>query len=140
METFLDELAAPAEAYRGWLWLCREYTFPLQLLFILVNLLDVRKQLGELRDGLKRIRQELADHFSDMDMADRFGKHMWTFVGKATGQLEDLVDDVNHADNTFDDVIKYYGEDERNMSSSEFYGIFKTFVTSYKVRESWDSL
>ncbi|THG99732.1 hypothetical protein EW026_g2656 [Hermanssonia centrifuga] len=111
MEDFLVELNAPAEAYR-------------------VNLLDVRKNLTELREGIKRIRQELNDHFSDVE--DRYGKQMWSFVGKATSQLEDLVDDVNHADSTFDEVVKYYGEDERNMSSSEFYGIFKTFVTSYK--------
>lgn len=68
-----------------------------------------------------------------MEMLDRYGKQMWTFVGKATSQLEDLVDDVNHADSTFNDVLRYYGEDDHNMSSSEFYGIFKTFVTSYKV-------
>ena len=48
--------------------------------------------------------------------------------------LEDLVDDVNHADSTFSEVVKYYGEDEKNINSAEFYGIFKTFVTSYRVR------
>ena len=68
-----------------------------------------------------------------MEQTDRYGTQMWTFVGRATSQLEDLVDDVNHADSLFNEVVKYYGEDERNMSSSEFYGIFKTFVTSYKV-------
>ena len=73
------------------------------------------------------------DNFSDPEQADRYGKQMWNFVRKATGQVDDLVDDVNHAETTFNDVVKYYGEDERNMSSSEFYGIFKTFVTSYKV-------
>lgn len=99
----------------------------------LVNLQDVRKALTELREGLKKIRQELTDHFSDMEQNDRYGKQMWSFIGRATAQLEDLVDDVNHADSTFNEVVKYYGEDERNMSSSEFYGIFKTFVTSYKV-------
>ena len=98
-----------------------------------MNLQDVRKSLTELREGLKRIKQELADHYSDIEQADRYGKQMWSFVRKATGQVEDLVDDVNHADATFNEVVKYYGEDERNMSSSEFYGIFKTFVTSYKV-------
>ena len=55
------------------------------------------------------------------------------FIRKASDQVDDLVDDVNHAESTFNEVVKYYGEDERNMSSSEFYGIFKTFVTSYKV-------
>lgn len=99
-----------------------------------MSLPDVRKSLTELREGLKRIKQELMDNFSDPEQADRYGKQMWNFVRKATGQVDDLVDDVNLADTTFNDVVKFYGEDERNMSSSEFYGIFKTFVTSYKVR------
>ena len=98
-----------------------------------MNLQDVRKSLTELREGLKRIKQELTDHFSDMEQADRYGKQMWGFIRKATSQVEDLVDDVNHADATFNEVLRYYGEDDRNMSSSEFYGIFKTFVTSYRV-------
>ncbi|KAI1788457.1 hypothetical protein LXA43DRAFT_1159295 [Ganoderma leucocontextum] len=113
MEAFLDELAAPAEAYR-------------------VNLLEVRKSLSELREGLKNIRKELTDNFSEMDINDKYGKKMWSFIGKATSQLEDLIDDVNHANNTFSEVVKYYGEDEKNINSAEFYGIFKTFVTSYK--------
>lgn len=58
---------------------------------------------------------------------------MWTFYNKASLQLEDLVDDVRNADTTFVDAVNYYGEEDKNMSSSEFYGIFKTFVTSYKV-------
>jgi cytokinesis protein len=100
-----------------------------------VNLQDIHKDLGDLRSGLKRIRQELAEHFTDMDQADKYGRQMWNFVGKANSQLEDLTDDVSLADSTFMEVIKYFGEEDKNMSSSEFYGIFKTFVTSYKVCE-----
>jgi cytokinesis protein len=99
-----------------------------------VNLQDIRKDLSDLQGGLVRIRQELVDHFTDLDDNDRYGKQMWTFYNKANVQLEDLVDDVRNADTTLVDAIKYYGEDEKTMSSSEFYGIFKTFVTSYKVR------
>ncbi|KAJ7752130.1 hypothetical protein B0H16DRAFT_816985 [Mycena metata] len=113
MEEFLEELAKPAEAYR-------------------VNLQELRKGLGDLRDGLKRIRQELADHYADMDQTEKYGKQMWNFVSKANGQLEDLIDNVNLADTTFTEAIKYYGEEDKTMSSSEFYGIFKTFVISYK--------
>ena len=131
MEEFLTELHAPAEAYRGMYTVFHTDTRIHN--FSKVNLQDVRKSLTELRDGLKRIRQELTDNFSDVEQTDRYGTQMWTFVGRATSQLEDLVDDVNHADSLFNEVVKYYGEDERNMSSSEFYGIFKTFVTSYKV-------
>lgn len=59
---------------------------------------------------------------------------MWAFVGKATEQLEDLEDDARNAEATFTEAIGYFGEDDKNMTSSEFYGIFKTFITSYKVR------
>lgn len=98
-----------------------------------MNLQEVRKGLFELRDGLGRIRQELGEHFANMDQDEKYGRQMWNFVSKANLQVEDLIDDVNLADTTFTDVIKYYGEEDKNMSSSEFYGIFKTFVTSYKV-------
>ncbi|KAH9830929.1 uncharacterized protein C8Q71DRAFT_716099 [Rhodofomes roseus] len=113
MEAFLDELSAPAEAYR-------------------VSLQDVRKSLGELREGLKSIRRELTEHFADAEQTDRYGAQMWAFVREATSQVEDLVDDVNNADAIYLEVVKYYGEDDKQMNSTEFYGTFKTFVTSYK--------
>lgn len=90
--------------------------------------------MSELREGLKRIRQELGEHFADINEGDRYGKQMWAFVNKANVQVEDLIHDVNNADSTFTDAISYYGEEDKNMSSSEFFGIFKTFVISYKVR------
>ena len=49
--------------------------------------------------------------------------------------MEDLNDDVNAADTLFTDVVRYFGEDEKNMTSTEFYGVFKTFITSYRVRD-----
>jgi len=104
-----------------------------QINCISVNLQDVRKGLADLREGLKRIRQELGEHFADMNEHDKYGKQMWAFVSKANVQMEDLVHDVNNADSMFTDVLNYYGEEDKNMSSSEFYAIFKTFVTSYKV-------
>lgn len=99
----------------------------------LVNLQDVRKGFVELRDGLKDIKSQLDEHFSDVDINDTFISQMWAFVGKASGRLDDLQDDLNTADTTFKQAIGYYGEEERAMTSSEFYGIFKTFVTSYRV-------
>lgn len=86
-----------------------------------------------MRDGLKRSKQELEEHFANVDESEKYGRQMWNFVSKAAVKLEDLVDDVNLAESTFTEVVKYYGEDDKNMSSSEFYAIFKTFVTSYRV-------
>lgn len=114
---------------------CSISTTSLPLLtFTLVNLQDVRKGLSELQEGLGLIRQELANHFADPDTNDKYGTQMWTFAGKATERLEDLVDDVRNAETTFVEAIGYYGEEDKNMSSSEFYGVFKIFVTSYRVR------
>ena len=73
------------------------------------------------------------DHFTEIEQNDRYSKQMWAFLGKATKRLEDLVDGVNTADTTYAEVVKYFGEEDKNMSSSEFYGILKTFITSYKV-------
>jgi cytokinesis protein len=133
MEEFLEELAAPAEAHRGAFSRHEAANILMLSLWVSVNLQDVRKGLSELRDGLAEIRIELKEHFSDMEQNEKYGRQMWEFVGKASHQLEDLVDEVNSADTTFTEVIKYYGEEDKNMSSAEFYGIFKTFVTSYKV-------
>jgi len=99
----------------------------------------VRKGLSELREGLRRIRAELNEHFQDLDALpadDRFGKTMWRFVGEASDRLEDLVDQVTLAEATFNEVLRHYGEEDKTMTSTEFFGIFKTFVTSYKVRYS----
>lgn len=60
---------------------------------------------------------------------------MWQFVGKAAAKLEDLIDDVNHAETTFTEVVAYYGEDDKNMTSTEFFAVFKTFVISYRVSQ-----
>lgn len=113
IEEFLDELERPAEAYR-------------------VNLQDVRKGLSELQEGLSHIRQELAQYFSDPETNDQYATQMWAFTGNAKEQLEDLVDDVRSAETTFVEAIGYYGEEDKNMPTSEFYGIFKIFVTSYR--------
>lgn len=67
-----------------------------------------------------------------MDLNDTFISQMWSFVGKASGKLDDLQADLNNADTMFKQAINYYGEEEKGMTSSEFYGIFKTFVTSYR--------
>lgn len=139
MEAFLDELEKPAEAYRG-RYPYQIYRILFDEIFYVVNLLDVRKGLSELRDGLARIHQELIDYFADLSDNDRYGRQMWAFYNRASIQLEDLVDDVRNADSTFVDAINYYGEEDKNMSSSEFYGIFKTFVTSYKVCLSIDCI
>lgn len=134
MVQFLDELEKPAEAYRGpFLPIFCTGVYNIHSYLIPVNLQDIRKGLSELKEGLKKIKSELDEHFSETDISDSFISEMWSFVAKATRRLEDLQDDVTMADTAFSKAVSYYGEEDRHMSSSEFYGIFKTFITSYKV-------
>lgn len=101
---------------------------------VTVNLVDVRKGFAELRDGLKLVREELTKHFANIDPTDRYGTQMWAFINKAKFQLDDLADEVKLAETTFSEVVSYYGEEEnRNLTSSEFFRIFKVFTTSYQV-------
>ncbi|KAI6094051.1 hypothetical protein EDD16DRAFT_1529492, partial [Pisolithus croceorrhizus] len=85
-----------------------------------VNMQDVRKDL------------ELNDYYGDIDQNDGFSRQMWQFIGRASSKLEDLTDDVTHTETSLAEVIRYYGEDEKNTSSTEFFAVFKTFVTSFK--------
>ena len=128
----MEELSRPSEAHRGTLK-PRPHNLGVELTEVLDNLQDVRKDLAGLREGLKKIRQEITDHFANVKTSDQYGTKMWDFLKEATASLEDLVDDVKAAESTFSEVAQFYGEDEKNTSSSEFYGIFKTFATSYKV-------
>lgn len=132
MEEFLEELNRPSEAYRG-IFEHGARILNITLIVVLDSLQDVRKDLANLREGLKKIRQELTDHFANVEPNNQYGTKMWAFLKKATALLEDLVDDVNAAESTYSEVAQFYGEEEKNMTSSEFYGIFKTFITSYRV-------
>lgn len=105
----------------------------MKLIDILDSLQEVRKDLANLREGLKKIRQELTDNFANVEPSNQYGTKMWAFLKKATALLEELVDDINAAESTFSEVAQFYGEDEKNMTSTEFYGIFKTFIAYYRV-------
>ncbi|KAA1137923.1 hypothetical protein PGTUg99_005966 [Puccinia graminis f. sp. tritici] len=57
------------------------------------------------------------------------------FVREAGNKLAILKDEITLAQNSYTQILMYFGEetDERKqMNSMAFFGIFKTFVTSYK--------
>ena len=76
----------------------------------------------------------MKEHYTDAGRYDVYSRKMWEFIDVAAGRVDQIINDLNLAETTFGKVLKYYGEDDKNMSSSEFYGIFKTFLTSYKGR------
>ncbi|EIM20637.1 hypothetical protein WALSEDRAFT_60895 [Wallemia mellicola CBS 633.66] len=116
MEGFIDELSKPADAYR-------------------VNLTDVRKGLGDLREGLKHLISELEANFSEpekINPKDGYPERMWKFSAVAKEKLDGMVDRLALADSSYQNTARFYGELEKLPSTSEFFGVFKQFLSSYK--------
>lgn len=90
---------------------------------------------GELRAQQKKLVELLEDSFDGIEINpdDGFAKKMFRFKHDAGERLQALQDLATLAQNTYNETLKFYGEDSKSISSTdEFFGVFKTFVTSYK--------
>ncbi|KAL8279166.1 hypothetical protein RQP46_008422 [Phenoliferia psychrophenolica] len=115
-EGFLDELSKAAEAYKA-------------------DIGHVRAKLADLRASQSALELELENYADapDLDTRDQFPKKMFRFAKSARERLDALTDDFTLAQAAVDDALAFYGEDVKSIpTTQEFFGIFKTFVTSYK--------
>lgn len=112
------------------------YILATRKLTLVVNLTDVRKGLGDLREGLKHLLLELENHFNDPESItprDGYPEKMWKFSAVAKGKLDGMVDRLALADASYQNTARFYGELDKLPSTSEFFGVFKQFLASYKV-------
>jgi cytokinesis protein len=115
LDAFLDELQAPSEANR-------------------VNFNDMQSTSKHMLDEILNIRKSLAANFSSSE--DGYTRKMFRFSAAAEEQLRDVRDGILNAEKQLRDVQNYYCEGEemaRPMQSQDFFGIFRTFTSSYKV-------
>jgi len=85
-------------------------------------------------EEILNIRKSLAANFSTAE--DGYTKKMFRFSADAEEQLRDVRDGILSAEKLLRDVQNYYCEGEemaRPMQSQDFFGIFRTFTSSYKV-------
>jgi cytokinesis protein len=62
---------------------------------------------------------------------------MFRFAKEARERILALTDLVTLANSTYHEALTFYGEDAKSITATdEFFGVFKTFVTSYKVSEA----
>ncbi|CAG8496889.1 4842_t:CDS:10, partial [Scutellospora calospora] len=78
---------------------------------------------------------ELQKNFGDdveIEENDRFPAIMKEFVVKSQKKFEDLQIEYTSMEVAYKDVVEYFGEDSKNTKPDEFFGIFKTFITSFE--------
>lgn len=102
------------------------------------DLSHVTNALKELRTSQVTLEAVLSEHFSrieELDPNDGFPKKMFRFSKEARERLAALDDLLTQASGEYNKALNFYGEDSKSITSTqEFFAVFKTFVTSYRVR------
>jgi len=115
----MDELVKPSEANR-------------------VNFADMQSTSKKMLDDIRAIRLSLKTHFADVN--DGYARRMFRFSAVAEEEMQELRDGILHAEKLLRDVQEYFGEEEemgRPLQSQDFFGIFRTFTSSWKVSSEW---
>ncbi|KAG2196955.1 hypothetical protein INT46_008126 [Mucor plumbeus] len=105
-----------------------------------VTLQDMVKDYNEIRVGLQKLIQELDNHYPEDDdkeddelsEIDNYCQIMRSFRNNAIEKFEELEVRYTSMDVAYKDVVTYYGENPDQMKPDEFFGIFKTFTSSWE--------
>ena len=98
------------------------------------ELQPVGKARAELSEKLAAIDKEIKDHLADEPIpGDRYAQRMIRFLADARDRIDALNDRRIMTESTYNETLRYFNEDP-TTPSNVFFGIFKTFLTSYKVR------
>lgn len=85
-------------------------------------------------EEIRNIRRSLQLNFTGDQ--DGYTRKMFRFAAVAEEELQEVRDGILQAEKQLRDVQTYYCEGEemaRPMQSQDFFGIFRTFTSSYKV-------
>uniref|UniRef100_A0A8C8REG6 Dishevelled associated activator of morphogenesis 2 n=1 Tax=Pelusios castaneus TaxID=367368 RepID=A0A8C8REG6_9SAUR len=94
-----------------------------------VNLMELEKEVNNIKTGLKAVEVELDYQKRRMrEAGDRFVPVMSDFITVASFSFSELEDLLNEAR---DKALKHFGENEGKMQPDEFFGIFDTFLQSF---------
>ena len=85
-------------------------------------------------EDIRSIRRSLETNFQDKN--DGYTRKMFRFSAVAEEELQEVRDGILQAEKSLRDVQTYFGEGEemgRPLQSQDFFGIFRTFTSSWKV-------
>uniref|UniRef100_A0A8C3INF2 Dishevelled associated activator of morphosis 2 n=1 Tax=Chrysemys picta bellii TaxID=8478 RepID=A0A8C3INF2_CHRPI len=97
-----------------------------------VNLMELEKEVNNIKTGLKAVEVELDYQKRRMrEAGDRFVPVMSDFITVASFSFSELDDLLNEARDKYAKALKHFGENEGKMQPDEFFGIFDTFLQSF---------
>ncbi|EPQ03405.1 Formin-like protein 2 [Myotis brandtii] len=97
-----------------------------------VSLENVLLDVKELQRGMDLTKREYTMHDHNTLLKD--------FILSNEGRLKKLQDDAKIAQDAFDDVVKYFGENPKTTPPSVFFPVFVRFVKAYKQAEEENEL
>ncbi|KAF9936663.1 hypothetical protein BGZ67_002157 [Mortierella alpina] len=104
-----------------------------------VSLPELQSDFNHIKSKLKEIKVELQTHYPDgykFSPDDRFYEVMHPFIESAEKEFVKAEIAMKEMDALYKDCVKFYGEEPNIMRPDEFFGIFKTFSSSFeKARE-----
>lgn len=142
IHNFLNDLRETGQACRGMtmntilIFRISDVWIPFFASLHPVTLQDMVKDYNELRSGLQKLIQELDSHYGEDYEApdgDNYSKTMYEFKEKALEKFEELEVRYTSMDVAYKDAVSFYGENPAEMKPDEFFGIFKTFTSSWEV-------
>uniref|UniRef100_A0A8C6SJ90 Dishevelled associated activator of morphogenesis 1b n=1 Tax=Neogobius melanostomus TaxID=47308 RepID=A0A8C6SJ90_9GOBI len=97
-----------------------------------VNMTELEKDIGHLRNGLKSVESELDyQKKRPQELGDKFVSVVSQFITVASFSFSDVEDSLTEAKELFLRAVKHFGEDAGKMQPDEFFGIFDQFLQSF---------
>uniref|UniRef100_A0A8C2Q2G8 Formin-like 2a n=1 Tax=Cyprinus carpio TaxID=7962 RepID=A0A8C2Q2G8_CYPCA len=91
-----------------------------------VSLENVLLDVKELQRGMDLMRREYSMHGHNTLLRD--------FIQQNENKLKKLQDDAKIAQDAFDEVVKFFGENSKTTPPSVFFPVFVRFVKAYRVK------
>ncbi|KAF9925655.1 Disheveled-associated activator of morphogenesis 1 [Linnemannia zychae] len=100
-----------------------------------VSLPELMSDFNMIKNKLEDIKSELRSHYPDGRQSnpdDRFYEVMTPFIAEVEAEFAVTKVAMEEQDMLYKDCVKFYGEDPIAMKPDEFFGIFKTFMSSFE--------
>ncbi|KAF4083732.1 hypothetical protein AMELA_G00120080 [Ameiurus melas] len=97
-----------------------------------VNMTELEKDMNSLRSGLKSVEAELEYQKSrPPDSGDKFVSVVSQFITVAGFSFSEVEDSLQDAKETFQKVVKVFGEEPSSAQPDDFFGIFDQFLQAF---------